>query len=337
MRILVFEYITGGGMRNEPLPDSLAVEGDLMLNALIADLRRRPEIQLLVPRDSRLAAPEALKGNDAAEMMFVAPGDDLDRRLPKLLQRCDAAWPIAPESNGILEGLCATVEKSGKILLNASSETVRVAASKIATSEKLRARGIAVVPTYLLKEMPESLPRGPWVVKPDDGAGCDGCRIVRRREELSRLSMTYPGLIVQPFIDGEALSLSVLFHRGTAKLLACNRQLIAVSNDCFRLDGCVVNGIKDEDGALRDLSEKIASVFPGLWGYAGVDLVRADGKTRVLEINPRLTSSYAGLSQALGINTAAAAVDMVHNGSFPNLSKRWDKSIEIIFRPKNHA
>ena len=44
--------------------------------------------------------------------------------------------------------------------------------------------------------------------------------------------------------------------------------------------------------------------MPGLWGYAGVDLIVSDQGPVVLEVNPRLTTSYAGLSQALNMNVA---------------------------------
>jgi predicted ATP-grasp superfamily ATP-dependent carboligase len=51
---------------------------------------------------------------------------------------------------------------------------------------------------------------------------------------------------------------------------------------------------------------------PGLQGCFGIDFVQTAGGPVVIEINPRLTSSYAGLKAALGINTArwvvAAAV-----------------------------
>jgi predicted ATP-grasp superfamily ATP-dependent carboligase len=46
-----------------------------------------------------------------------------------------------------------------------------------------------------------------------------------------------------------------------------------------------------------------------LWGYVGVDLVLADAGPIVLEINPRLTTSYCGLRDALGINPAALVLD----------------------------
>ena len=48
MRILVFEYITGGGLLNEVLPEALAKEGDQMLQALAMDLAAIDSIDVVV-------------------------------------------------------------------------------------------------------------------------------------------------------------------------------------------------------------------------------------------------------------------------------------------------
>jgi len=61
MKILVFEYITGGGFNKQDLPDSLAREGRLMLHALLDSLRayakdkRESEINVVVMVDSRVS------------------------------------------------------------------------------------------------------------------------------------------------------------------------------------------------------------------------------------------------------------------------------------------
>ncbi len=54
MKILVFEYITGGGFNKQELPDSLVSEGSLMLNALLDDLIRLNGFEITVMLDWRL-------------------------------------------------------------------------------------------------------------------------------------------------------------------------------------------------------------------------------------------------------------------------------------------
>lgn len=50
---------------------------------------------------------------------------------------------------------------------------------------------------------------------------------------------------------------------------------------------------------MQHLASEIARVIPGLWGYVGVDLMYCDQEYRVLEINPRLATSYASLPHAI--------------------------------------
>ena len=71
------------------------------------------------------------------------------------------------------------------------------------------------------------------------------------------------------------------------------------------LQGITVNAYRRDAANFQALSRQIAQALPGLWGYIGVDLIRAnDGALTVLEINPRLTTSYCGLRDAVGINVA---------------------------------
>jgi predicted ATP-grasp superfamily ATP-dependent carboligase len=48
--------------------------------------------------------------------------------------------------------------------------------------------------------------------------------------------------------------------------------------------------------------------IPGLAGYVGVDLILTPGGPLVVELNPRLTTSYLGLRAATRRNLAAAAI-----------------------------
>jgi predicted ATP-grasp superfamily ATP-dependent carboligase len=59
------------------------------------------------------------------------------------------------------------------------------------------------------------------------------------------------------------------------------------------------------------LAVGVAEAIPGLWGYAGIDLIETPEQILVLEINPRLTTSFAGLNTALGINVAGLVLQLV--------------------------
>ncbi|MGH8549629.1 MAG: ATP-grasp domain-containing protein [Methylococcales bacterium] len=312
MKILLFEYISGGGLIKEAIPRSLAREGDLMLRALLDDLSEIDKTQLTTMCDARLEPPPLKAGKADRDLVRVGLTDGFEELWKAAIRRVDAVWPIAPETGGVLEKLCREVRECGKILLNSPAEAVALTAAKFETLSHLNRCGIDVVPTLRLADFRDQF-SGPWVVKPNDGAGCEGTRMVRNQRQLSRLQATPQAkdLIIQPFLEGDAMSLSGLFKQGNALLLSCNRQHIDIKYDYFSLSGCTVNIMPVGDEGCSNLARAIARAIPALFGYAGVDLILVGGRPMVLEINPRLTTSYAGLSKALNRNVAAMVVDLL--------------------------
>jgi predicted ATP-grasp superfamily ATP-dependent carboligase len=330
VKIAVFEYITGGGFCDAELPPSLAREGDAMLQALIRDLTLVEHMDLLVPRDLRLLPLPPIAN---LQTLPVKPETGCDPTWQLALKTCDTVWPIAPETGGILERLCRDAAIAGKPILNSNAETVRLSASKMATLSVLTEHGIAVVPTFPGYQQPGDLPY-PRVIKPDDGVGCEGLTVIPLQERWNAGTLP-PGWLVQPLLEGDSLSLSALFAQGRSRLLTCNRQHMASSAEGLSLEACEVNAIPDHDGRWQALSDRVAQAIPGLWGYAGIDLILTDNGPKVLEINPRLTTSYAGIREATGENPAAMVVDLLETGLLPNPRRPGGKSVTVTVKEKN--
>ncbi len=219
--------------------------------------------------------------------------------------------------------------KRGRKLLGSHPDAVRLTASKRATSRHLAHAGIAAVPTYSTHaELHDT--GGGWVAKPDDGAGCSNTRLFRNLSTVRQWLQSNPGnYVLQPFIPGSALSLCVLCREGTARLLSCNEQRVVVREGQFHFLGSVVNAFTDEDGAFAELASCVAAAVPGLWGYVGIDLVQCSSQRIVMDVNPRLTTSYAGLRQALGCNPAALVLDLLDDSKPLRLPKFTPRRIEV--------
>jgi tyramine---L-glutamate ligase len=312
MNIFVFEWITGGGLAGEAPRPGLAREGEMMLRALLEDLGRVPGVRLTTSRDPRLSP---LPG---VHSIVPAPDEAPLALLARGACRADAVWLIAPETDGVLERLTCGTLSLGKILLGCRPDAVSLAASKRATARVLEAAGVPVVPTFGATDRLDPRP-GRWVVKPDDGVGCDGALLQADWHDAATLLARSENLVAQPWIDGEALSLSLVCREGDARMLCANLQHVRIVDRHPVLEAITVNAVPDPEGTLSSLSRRIAAAIPGLWGYVGVDVVLAAQGPLVLEINPRLTTSYCGLRAALGINAAALVLEELE----PEESNGW--------------
>ena len=81
--------------------------------------------------------------------------------------------------------------------------------------------------------------------------------------------------------------------------------------------------------SMQTLVDNIAQTFSGLTGYVGVDLIKANGAYVVIDINPRLTSSYVGLSEVLASNPAELCIQTILDQKLPENIMRNSKVIEV--------
>jgi predicted ATP-grasp superfamily ATP-dependent carboligase len=304
LRLFVCEYVTGGGFAHAALPPSLWREGDLMLRSLVKDLAELDGVEIVVSRDARLPAEHL-----PATVVPVGATDDPWLIWRHLIQESDVVWAVAPETDGLLERLIGLVRELGRKPLASHRDALRLCASKSATAAHLMAHAIPVVPTRRLslaaiEEFGDAA--AGWVVKPDDGAGAEGTRLVKSRRALIDLCRQSDATrqVLQPYVAGTAASLSLLCWDGKARLLSCNRQDVLISDGCFHYAGWLVGGLEARRDRYEPIAAAVAAAIPGLWGYVGIDLIDGSNCPLVLEINPRLTTTYAVLRDAIGVNPA---------------------------------
>jgi len=309
-RIFVFEFITGGGLAGQPrLPATLLREGRLMRDALLRDAAALPDIDIILLHDARLPPLDlaaqliTVTGNDASDTGFDASFD-------RALHAADAVLIVAPESVGVLTALTSRVTGAGKTLLGCAADTCRIGTSKSLTASCLAEAGITVLPHFTDAATLPAL-SGRWIVKPDDGAGCDGMRLFDTVHQAAQALR--PGFVAQPWMTGEARSLNLLCARGEAVLLSINRQHLAIDGARVSLAALAVGEVPINE-AYRALARHIAAALPGLLGHVGIDVLHtADGPV-VVELNPRLSTSACALHDTLGCNLLAATLTVADGG-----------------------
>lgn len=319
IKIFVFEYLTGGGIDPDAagaasLADlsALIVEGRVMRDALAADLHALPGIAVTV------AGSRFESGADAARHVRAQPGEPLTRFVARMAREHDYACIVAPECDGLLLKLHDAVGQAR--WLGCAKEAIRTASSKSATAAWLAARGMPVTPA-LEPDAAEAASGRRWVVKPDDGAGGLDTRVyddlAAARAEYETRAAAGRNPVLQEWIDGEPLSLSMICRDRLARLVSINRQRIGLSEPAsperreriVQFDGVDVDRI-DRHGpqgrALERLALRVAEALPGLRGFVGIDVVwHPERGPVVIEVNPRPTVAYAELSRRGGRNLAA--------------------------------
>ena len=116
------------------------------------------------------------------------------------------------------------------------------------------------------------------------------------------------------------MSMSLLVFDNDVRLLACNQQYITVKEETVSLTAICVNECLIFKNEMMELAIKIVSKIPGFAGYIGIDLIESESELFVLEINPRFTTAYAGLSDSLGCNITEKILDTFLNKKLPDIN-----------------
>lgn len=316
------EYITAGGFNRLAIPPNLRHEAMAMRNALFDDFYALG-VPVLTTYDARLTPPK-----NYLESIAITPEIDPLTVWHDLLTRCDAALIIAPESQDILIKITQLLEQTSVINLGCNSCAVQLTSNKLRTYEHLVTNNIRTIPTYLMADDAKIsfLPmHQAYIVKPIDGVGCEETWLFNSRDEMqdwrNTAKLHEEKWICQPYIVGEAASFTMLINNANpsikeVRVLSCNSQTIVSQKilgkayHALSYAGGVVNQHAALLTELTSLAHQIANSIDGLNGFVGVDVILHFSPSNVLqaidvvEINPRITTSYVGLHESLQYNPA---------------------------------
>ena len=308
--VFLHEFVTGGGLAGTPLPTKLTSEGGAMRRALAGDFAAVPGVRVLMTLDEQLPDEPG-----PWETVRVGPGGEL-ATFGRLAAEADYTLLIAPETGNLLRDRARLIEKVGGRSLGATPEAIAWATDKARMGDDLIRWGIPTPPCRRVdraRGLPEDFPY-PAVLKPNDGAGSVDTYYIGRAGPFPAGAEAMIDPILQPFVTGLPMSVSVLNEpNGTGRVLGVSRQRIAREGGAFTYRGGVFEG-RSQDGQDRTIRE-ITRRIPGLLGFFGVDYFwnPDSGEVVVLEVNPRPTTSYAGLARYFVPGAAAwawlAAID----------------------------
>jgi predicted ATP-grasp superfamily ATP-dependent carboligase len=284
------------------VPAGLAVEGRAMLGALLHDGLRADDLELTLLLDDAVDVPLTPGIGHGRVTVIRVPDGEERHCLAEAAAAADWTVVVAPETNGILADRVALARAAGGRVAGADGPLITLAADKQATALALAAAGVAV-PAGVLLPAGARLPgafRRPAVAKALDRCGGDGLVVLPRGADLPPAPLPRR---VEAFVAGTPVGVSCLCGPTETIVLPPVRQRFSTGIHPGFLGGDLRLESLPRNRAMalaRRAIRGLESPSRRARGWVGVDMIlgdREDGvDDRVLEINPRMTTSFVGLS-----------------------------------------
>ena len=225
----------------------------------------------------------------------------------EIIPKIDLVWVIAPESDGELERFHIASQK--KLWIGSGLRAIRLTSNKLETKKYLKSLGINNPDEITFKSLRKKN-YTKAVYKPIDGAGTTDTYIIKNEKNIiNTLSKKRSCFFLEEWVEGTAYSVSLNCKFSNFEILSINKQHIT-SNHLGKL---FYGGVKPvENKMFKKLYESImptisliVSNITDLRGFVGIDFIlEENSQISIIEINPRLTCSYVGLSKYNRNNTA---------------------------------
>lgn len=352
MKIFVGEYICGGGLSTLPTSEvatSLLREGRAMLSSLLEDISQFAEAHTIVDLEScgellHLPSDRYLDRNrlHVHEVPRISsnPEEELIERWVRVAKTCDLSLIVAPETDKTLLRIIESFRDQGIEVVAPSEQFIEVATDKREIATCLSNAGVHHPFTTWLqnthgnathqtvgkydsdkKDRPQF-----FLIKPHDGCGSQGiCCFGTYSDALRALKHDQ---VLQEKTSGKDVSIAVISGDDQTCLLpAVSQRLDADTLEYLGGEGPLSEALQDR---ARNLALQALNAMPtGRRGFIGIDLILGDSPELdyVIEINPRVTTSYVGLRKIIAGNLAARLFDLEFgsiNYSHQNLPIRWN-------------
>jgi predicted ATP-grasp superfamily ATP-dependent carboligase len=316
MRILVHEWCCSGGLaawQGVGVAAGLHREGRAMFLALLRDACRDPELEVTALVDATRPVPLPAQ----VRVRPVEIGAEVDVLVAEAV-RAEMTIVVAPETDGLLASRVAAVRQAGGAVLASDATFLAVAADKQAAMQALAAAGVPVPAGRLLAAGAE-WPSGfctPAVRKPRDGVGGEGLVVVPRGARPP--APVARDTRLEALAEGVPVGVSCLCGPGPPVPLAPLRQRFAAGPGSPYIGG---EPLADRDAqqratalAVRAIGAVTRAAGGRARGWVGVDMIlgpRTDGRgDRVLEVNPRLTTSFVGHATTAATSLVRQSIDV---------------------------
>jgi len=343
--ILVFEYFTASGEKDR----CIISEAEELIFALLDDLKEY-NVDLVINKSYE----DVIAQYDNVNPILI--DENIIDWLKDNAANFKNAIFIAAENNNNLYNITKILEENNVNLYTSTSEACLKSSDKYETYEslpinipqpksfrfKIDQRGYwkrAIETLHEKWQAEDPLTPLKLIIKPLMGVDCEDIVIIEKIEDLTLdLDKIFtPGsrVLVQEYIEGTDISVSLISDGENAVPLSLNEQYVELKDDKGRyLGGKLPFENKYGDEAL-EIAKKAVESMEGLKGFVGVDLIiNADEKdiysVYLLEINSRFTTPYVGLKQISNINIGDSIIKLIDGKiSIDDLEISLDGTVEF--------
>lgn len=316
MRILLLEFFSSGGIytdteceRNDHERSTLVDEGWQMLHALVQDALRSDRLHIDVMLDASCDhANNGVLSHANVSCHPIKNAAEFTQQLNRLAVLADYVLAIAPETDKLLGQLADELRKCDTNVLLPSAEQIVWCSSKTMTYEKLSEHRIPT-PEILSQSDLASLDDDVLVVvKPEFGAGCIDTRVFTASELASEVPK--PDTLIQKYQSGVDVSVSVITG-ATPVIMPPLYQQIKTVDHSLSFTGVESDVAAEHAERATRLVQRCTPLFSGSTGWIGIDMIIGETQSNdmVIEINPRLTTSFCTLSESANVSLVGMMID----------------------------
>ena len=137
--------------------------------------------------------------------------------------------------------------------------------------------------------------------------------------------------VIQKFYPGKKGSFVMLCSESNFEVLCCNEQIVNINEKNISQEGLIMGGLEPFRKEIEKIGRQIYENFSGLFGYIGIDILLEEDQWKIIEINPRFTSSLIGLGKSYGRNSLQKITNLYLENKLNKTKNKLIKKFTVRF------
>jgi len=324
--ILVFEYYTASGI-NDPKIISEAVA---MINSLLDDLKEF-NIYFLVSKKFEYIV------ENHKHLKSIIIEENLQKWLSNNVANFNSCIFISSEEDMILHELTGLIEENNVKLYGSNTFATLLCSDKFKTYKHMDA--VIKQPKTLKLTIGKEFQ---WeiaiekiinffkigncklldgdlnesfklIAKPVYGVDCQDTKSISSIRDLKNLKDVFPmdsTLLIQNFVEGDVVSVSLISDGEIAIPISLNKQKIILNNKNYSYLGGELPYEHPLKEKAFEIAKKSIESIQGIKGFVGVDLILNE-EVYFLEVNSRFTTPYVGIKKISNFNIGKSIIELI--------------------------